>query len=164
MQTDVRTSVITARWIVLSMRNASDKSCTENKTRIYSSITPPPKVVAFVRKCGKILYSRTGQRWQIIRRMRFAYWILKAKITHRICNIYGFFHCNSGCTNGPQNYVKRTLPALWNYVKRTLPALWNYVKSTLPALWNYVKRTLPALWNYVKRTLPALWNYSATRA
>jgi len=41
----------------------------------------PPKIVPCMWR-GKILQSRTGHRWNIIWRMRFACWITKAMDTH----------------------------------------------------------------------------------
>jgi len=31
---------------------------------VFSNFPPPPKIVPFMRKCGKTLYSRAGHRWQ----------------------------------------------------------------------------------------------------
>jgi len=36
------------------MRNISDKSCTENQKNILFSITFFPKIVTFMRWCGKL--------------------------------------------------------------------------------------------------------------
>jgi len=44
--------------------------------------------------------------------MRVACWIREAINTHSVCVILIAFHCNNGCTNAPQCYVKRTLPVL----------------------------------------------------
>jgi hypothetical protein len=45
-------------------------------------------------------------------RMRFACWIPKATDTHsELCNTL-LFHRNNDCTNAPQCYIIRTLPAL----------------------------------------------------
>ena len=39
------TVVTTSRWILLRMRNISDKSCRENQNTFYLLITPPPSKV-----------------------------------------------------------------------------------------------------------------------
>ena len=54
-------------WRVLffTMRNFSDKICTENQNTNFVFIKFfPPKIAPFMRKCGKILQSGEGHRWQ----------------------------------------------------------------------------------------------------
>ena len=46
-----------------------------------------PKIVHFIRKCGKIWYSQTGHRWQY---SRLHAGTLRVKTTCRICNNYCF--------------------------------------------------------------------------
>jgi len=46
------------------MKNISVNNCKENKTRISYSINFFPKIVRFVRWCGRIWYSQTGYSWQ----------------------------------------------------------------------------------------------------
>jgi hypothetical protein len=50
-----------------------------------------PNIVPFMRKCLKIWYSWTGHKWHLIRRMRFACWIIKATNTLRIWNTHRSF-------------------------------------------------------------------------
>jgi hypothetical protein len=75
------------------------------KTPILCSITFFPKIVAFMRKCGKILQNRAGHRWQ------YGACALRAGYKLIICNTY-FFHSKNGYANQPQIYVIRTLPVL----------------------------------------------------
>ena len=53
---DLHTFITISRSVLLRMRNASDKILETIKTHIICSIM-------FFRKCGKVLYSRIGQRW-----------------------------------------------------------------------------------------------------
>jgi hypothetical protein len=54
-----------SRLILLRMRNVSDKSCTENQnTHFVFSIFFFFENRAFIRQCGNIWYSQTGQRLQ----------------------------------------------------------------------------------------------------
>jgi hypothetical protein len=50
--------------ISLRMRNVSDENCGENQNTIFMSIIFFPKIMSFMRKCGKIWWSQTSQRWQ----------------------------------------------------------------------------------------------------
>jgi len=52
---DRDTFLIISRSVLLRMRNVSDKRCTENQNThfVFSNIFP--KIVPFMRKCGKIL-------------------------------------------------------------------------------------------------------------
>jgi hypothetical protein len=52
--------VTISRWIVLRMRNASDKSCTENQNAHFAF----SNFCAFREIMWKNLVSRTGHRWQ----------------------------------------------------------------------------------------------------
>jgi hypothetical protein len=55
---------IISRSVLLRMRNVSDKSCRENQTHTLCSVSFFfSKIVQFMRKCGKIEYSRAGHRW-----------------------------------------------------------------------------------------------------
>jgi hypothetical protein len=60
---DLRTFMIIARLILLSMRNIREKSCTENQNMRFVLISFS-KIVPFMKQCGKILYSRAGHRRQ----------------------------------------------------------------------------------------------------
>jgi len=51
--------------ILLIMRNVSDKSCRDNQnTHFMVNTLFFPIIVPFMKQCGKVLYSRTGHRWQ----------------------------------------------------------------------------------------------------
>jgi hypothetical protein len=74
-------------WIRLTTRKASDKSCRQNQTHIFCSIT-------FIRKSCRLWdnvekYGTAGQAADenITRHMRFACWINKARNTHSECVI-----------------------------------------------------------------------------
>jgi hypothetical protein len=59
---NLRTFMTVTRWVLLRMRNVSDKSCRENQNTHFMFNNLFPKIVLFMRKCGKIWYSRTGHR------------------------------------------------------------------------------------------------------
>jgi hypothetical protein len=62
---DQYTSMMLPRWILLRTRNISDNSCRESQnTHFTFSNFFLYGITLFVRKCGKILQSRTGHRWQ----------------------------------------------------------------------------------------------------
>jgi hypothetical protein len=70
--------MIVSRWILLRMRNVSDKICRENQNTHFMFRT-------FSRKLGlyEIMWKNTEpDRPQIIRGTRFACWITKATDTH----------------------------------------------------------------------------------
>jgi hypothetical protein len=53
------------RWVIFRMRNFSNKICRENQKKkcvLYNDYIP--KIVPFMRWCGKMWYSQTGHRWQ----------------------------------------------------------------------------------------------------
>jgi hypothetical protein len=52
--------LIISHWVLLIMRNVSDKSCRENQTKHFTFIFK----LCHLCECGKILYSMTGHRWQ----------------------------------------------------------------------------------------------------
>jgi hypothetical protein len=54
---DRYTFLIISRSVLLRMRNVSDKSCTENQNTHFTSNNVFPKIVPFMRKCGKTWYS-----------------------------------------------------------------------------------------------------------
>jgi hypothetical protein len=58
------------------------------KTHILCSITFFPKIVPFMRYVEKYGTASQATDDNIIRRMRFAYWITKATDTVKICNTY----------------------------------------------------------------------------
>jgi hypothetical protein len=87
------------------MKNVSDISCRENQNAHFKFHFFFPKIVSFLRSCGKILLSRTDHRWQY---GRCALPRARAHThTHTQCAIL-----DNGYTSPPQCYVIRTLPAL----------------------------------------------------
>ena len=79
---DLCTFVIISGSILRTMRNASDKVVEEIKTHILYSITLFPKILTFMRMWEKYGTARQDTDDNIIRRMRFAWWITKATDTH----------------------------------------------------------------------------------
>jgi len=63
--------------------NVSDKFVAKVNTLCLGN--PPPKVVPFMRQCGK--YSRTGETTGTVWRMRISRWLPKAANTHSECVI-----------------------------------------------------------------------------
>ena len=55
---DLHTFVIISRSFILRMRNVSDKSCTENENTHFVFSDFFPKIVPFMRKCGKNIVQR----------------------------------------------------------------------------------------------------------
>ena len=54
-----------SRWILLGTRSVSDTSCRENHNTYFTfSNFFFPKIVPFMRYCGKIWWSQRGHRWQ----------------------------------------------------------------------------------------------------
>ena len=108
------TFMIISREIRLRMRNVSDKICKENQNTHFvfnNSPLPPPKIVPFVRKCGKIWYSRAGHRWQYT--TAHAYCTLHTlgyRHTLRIFNTYCFSTATKVTRTRQKCYVIRTLP------------------------------------------------------
>jgi hypothetical protein len=56
--------------------------CTENQKTNFMLNTYFPKIMPFMRQCGKEVTARQATDDNIIRRMRFACWITKATDTH----------------------------------------------------------------------------------
>jgi len=77
------------------------------KTQFYFQYFFPPKIVSFMRWCGKIWYSQTGHRWQ-------------CNTAHALCMLdnYGYRHpltmCNTYCFS--RAMVMRTLHNATLYV------------------------------------------------
>ena len=75
--------MIISRWILLRMKNFSDKSCTEiqnSRLMIHNSF---PEIMSFIR-CGKYGRARPATDDNTTRRMRIMYCITKVKNTLRI--------------------------------------------------------------------------------
>ena len=83
---DQYTILITSRSVLLRIRNVSDKSCRENQNTHFEFNIFLPKIVPFMKKCGKILQSRAGT-------IQHAHSMLDTqgyKHTLTICNTYYF--------------------------------------------------------------------------
>ena len=94
LQEFLRALTIISRWILLRMRNVSDKNFIENQnTHFMFSNSPPPsrKSCRFWHNIEKQGWTRQATGDNIIRLMHFTYWITKATDTLRICNTYRFF-------------------------------------------------------------------------
>jgi hypothetical protein len=80
---DQYTFFIISRPFLLRMTNISSKPCTESQNAHFFNnfCLFPPKIVPFIRKCGKNIVER-GRSQMTIRRMLIACWIPKAKNTH----------------------------------------------------------------------------------
>jgi len=63
------------------MRNVSDKSCRENQNTHFVFSNFFPKIVPFMRKCGKHIVERGGAQMAIWR-MRIACWITQGTDSH----------------------------------------------------------------------------------
>jgi hypothetical protein len=75
--------MIISRCILLRMRNVSDKSCRENQNTyfIFNNFFPENRAV-YVTMWKNMVRVRQDTDDNIIRRMRFAWWITKATHTH----------------------------------------------------------------------------------
>jgi hypothetical protein len=56
--------MITSCWILLRMRNVSNKSCRENQNTHFMFDNPFPKIAPFFRQYRKMWWSQRGPRWQ----------------------------------------------------------------------------------------------------
>jgi hypothetical protein len=100
--------IILSRWILLTMRNVSDKMCSENQNTQFMCSTSFP-VGDSVEKYGT---TRQATNDNITWRMCFLRRITKATHTHSEYVTLIAFHGNNGYANAPQNYVTSTLPVL----------------------------------------------------
>ena len=87
---DLRLFMIASRWIIAGLRNVSDKNCRENQNTHFMFNNFFWKSWPLWNNVEK--YNRSGQATEdnIIRRMRFAWWISESTNTLRICNNYCF--------------------------------------------------------------------------
>ena len=76
------TFVILSTWILLRMRNFSDKSCSESQNATLKFNTLSRKASGLWRNVEKYGIARQPTDDNIIRRMRFECWIPKAADTH----------------------------------------------------------------------------------
>jgi hypothetical protein len=79
------------------MRNVSDKGCRENQNTHFMFSNFFPKIVPFMKKCGKIRRDRRATDDNITRRMRFVFWMTKATNTHSEYVILIFFNVLLTC-------------------------------------------------------------------
>jgi len=75
------TFFIISRSVLFKMRHVSEKPCRENQNTHFMFANFFPKIIPFMRKCGKILVERSRPE-MTIRRMLILYWISKATKTH----------------------------------------------------------------------------------
>jgi hypothetical protein len=85
--------MIISRWMLLRLRNVSDKSCRENQNThfMFNNSPPPPKSCRLWDNVEKYCTARQVTGDNIIRRMRFACWITKATDTHSESLIFTAF-------------------------------------------------------------------------
>jgi len=78
--------MIISRWILLRMKNVSEKRCRENQNThiVFGNSLPPPSSRSYRLWDNVEKYGTAGQATgdNIIRRMPFACWITKATDTH----------------------------------------------------------------------------------
>jgi hypothetical protein len=89
---DLCTFMTIYRWILLRMRNVSDKSCRENQNTHFMFNNVFPKILPLWDNVEKYGTARQATDDNIIGRMRFACWITKATDTH---SEYGNTSCFS---------------------------------------------------------------------
>jgi hypothetical protein len=123
LREDICAFIVISRWVLLRMRNVSDKRSRENQnTHILCSITSPlPPTESHA--VNEIMWKNIldpGRPQMTIWRMRFACRITKVTHTLPIGNTYCFFtYGNSGYANAPQAYIYRyashfvNLGSLW---------------------------------------------------
>jgi len=87
------------------MRNVSDKSCRENQNTLFVYGNYFSKIVPFVRKCGKILQSGAGYRWQYDACALHAGYVRLQIHALRLCNT----HCFSTATTVARTRLNVTL-------------------------------------------------------
>jgi len=96
------------------LRNVSDKCCRKTKEHVFCSIIFFWNIVPFMRKCGKIFYSRKGHRWQYNRAHSLC--ILDKKMLQaHTQNMWYFllFHCHNDYAIASYCYVLRKLSLLF---------------------------------------------------
>jgi hypothetical protein len=117
MQTNIYI-LITSRPVLLRIITVSDKHRRENQNTHLCSVKFFPNIVPFKRQCGKILYSRTGHRWQYGSCASHADFLrLYTYTSTQNIQYLLLCHCNNGCTNAPETYVIRILTVLSHLLK-----------------------------------------------
>ena len=124
--------MIISRWILLTLRNVSDKRCRESQNTFYVLLLfffrNSCQLWDNVEKHGRPT-ARQATHDMIIRRMHFVCWITKATDTRRICSTYRFWTTTTARRTHVSVTLKRTLPALCD--TRLIPTVSKY---WLPAL------------------------------
>jgi hypothetical protein len=92
------TFMVVPRWILLKMRNISERSWRGNQNTYFMSYK-----LFFWNSVEKYCGKREATNDLIIRRMRYACWITKATDTHSEYLL--LFHSNSGLLKAPKYYV-----------------------------------------------------------
>jgi len=108
---DQYTFFIISRSFLLRMRNVSDPSCRGNQNTYFVL----NNFFSENRTVYEIMWKNSAQQGKpqiTILRMRIARWTTKATHAH-VTSYLLLFHCNNGCANAPQCYVKRTLTVLF---------------------------------------------------
>jgi hypothetical protein len=115
---DLCTFMTISCWIILRMRNVSDKSCSENQNTHFMFINFFKKLCHIwdnVEKCGTVRQVKADAIF-VIQCMRFACWITRARHTFVICNTY----CFSTATIVTWIHLNitfiHTLPLLFSYI------------------------------------------------
>jgi len=134
IQEDQYTSLIVSRWVILRMRNISDKTAEKIETHISYSIN----FFFFFRKSCRLCdnlekYCRDGQATDDNITHAHRICIIRAANTHRICNIYCYFHCNNCYTNSPPSilrYKYMTCLVLTIICSRRCYCMWRTGKCT----------------------------------
>jgi hypothetical protein len=109
-----------SRWILIRMRNVSDKSCRENQNEHFTfgnCPPPPPPRKSYslwdnVQKHGR---ARGATNYVSIWRVRVACWINKATCTPTLPSPART--TQQWIANAPQYYVIRTLFVFWSIVQ-----------------------------------------------
>jgi hypothetical protein len=102
---DQRKFMTISRSVLLRVRNVSDKNCREHHNKHFiSNDFYFPKIVSFIRQCGKTWYSQTEHRWQTITRRNVANCMRNNQGNNTGNNISYLLllHCNNGYANAPQ--------------------------------------------------------------
>jgi len=130
-------------WILLRMRNASDKSCRESQNThfMFSKFFKKPCCIwDNVEKCGTVRQAKDDTVC-VIQCMRSACWITMARHIFAICNTY----CFSTATVVLQMHLSvtfiHTLPLLFGYIlmKRSRQKLCdNWMLDTTDWMWSGV--------------------------
>ena len=113
LREDQHTYLIISCSVLLRMRNIPDKSCRKIKTRILRSLTLFEKCAAY-----ELMWKNVAQPEKTDDNMVHVQFMLgtqryKHTLLGYVTTLIAF-HCNNGCTNAPQHYIKCTLPILFN--------------------------------------------------